>query len=145
MAEMKDFTFEIPTENLKFKINDDIFYAVPRVGGAFIREIIEDATNLSGIGGKNVDQLPQESVDKIQSYTGKVMAFLDLVMLPESQQRFAERLRSIDEPIELTQVHQVYNWLISEYSKRPTQPLLSSSNGHSGTGESLTAGVQVEG
>lgn len=140
---MKDFTFDRP-ENLQFKINDDIFYAVPRVGGAFIREIIEETTSLGNIAGSGADQVSQESVNKLQSYTGKVMTFLDMVLLPESQQRFAERLRSVDEPIELTQVYQVYNWLISEYSKRPTQPLLSSSNGHSGTGASLTAGVQAE-
>jgi hypothetical protein len=72
------------------------------------------------------------------------MAFLDQVLLPESAQRFADRLRSVTEPIDLYQVQDVLRFLIGRYSGRPTEPSLSSQNGHDGTTTSSTAGAPAE-
>jgi len=67
-----------------------------------------------------------------------MMAFLDGVLVPESAERFAARLRSTDNPIDAQTLGEVVEYLVEVYSRRPTQPGEPSPNGDSTTGTSLT-------
>lgn len=105
---------------IKFRIDEDVFECVPSVGGGLLHEMMQDSVKLSDVSKKD-DRT--KAVRLGQDYTHKVMSFLDEVLLPESQERFAQRLKSVQEPIEYPQVFEVYTYLIQEYSKgRPTTP-----------------------
>lgn len=130
-------------EPIRFRIDDDVFEAVPAIGGFLISEILDESVRFSrtfaSAPGSN------ELNDAAKEYNLRVTTFLDTVLLPDSALRLAERLRSVTEPIEMAQVYEVYTWLIQQYSKgRPTTPSLSSPNGHGGTGTSSTDGAQQE-
>lgn len=62
--------------------------------------------------------------------------FLDTIMLPDSAQRFAKRLRDTENPITDKQVSRVVMHLIRAYGHRPTTPASSSQNGAGAGGES---------
>lgn len=145
MTEIKDFSID-KQETLKFKIDDDVFEAVPIVGAQILRDItnMSDLAQLQGIDEASVtqDQL-KAMADAANQHTARTMQFLDLVLLPDSAARFAERLRSTDKPITIQQTYEVWRWLIERYSARPMQPSLPSLNGHDGTGSSSTAGAPV--
>ena len=67
-----------------------------------------------------------------------MMDFLDAVLVPDSAERFARRLRDPVDPIDATTLMEVAEYLIERYSRRPTGPGGPSANGDSTTGPSLT-------
>lgn len=54
---------------------------------------------------------------------------LNLALLPESWQRFTDRLKDKTRPIDDDQMSDVVLWLLEEYGLRPTQPSQPSSDG----------------
>lgn len=54
---------------------------------------------------------------------------LNLALLPESWQRFTDRLKDKTRPIDDDQMSDVVLWLLEEYGLRPTQPSPPSSDG----------------
>lgn len=143
---MQDFTQARP-DTIKFKIDDDVFEAVPAVGANVLRSImtLADTTGLAA----NIESLtPEEAASrstKVMEMVNSTLSFLDLVLLPECATRFGERMNSATEPITLDQAFKVWTWLVEQYSGRPTQPSSPSANGHGGTGTSSTVGAQVGG
>lgn len=143
MTEIRDFSLP-KQETLKFKIDDDVFEAVPIVGAQVLRDItnMSDLIQLQGLDTSSVTKEQLEAMAEVANqHTARTMQFLDLVLLPDSAARFAERLRSSDEPITIQQTYEVWRWLIERYSARPTPPSLPSLNGHDGTGSSSTVGA----
>jgi hypothetical protein len=147
--EVKDFTGTVDREPLRFKIDDDVFEAVPRVGAELFRDVINagNVADLAELQGKDLSDLTNEQAAKLAQtvnlQTEKAMMFLDTVLLPDSALRFAERLRSATEPITFTQAYDVWRWLLGEYGGRPTEPSSPSSSGYDGTGMSSTAGASA--
>lgn len=131
-------------ENLKFKIDEDVFEAVAVVGAELLRDVT-NMTDLAALQTTDVSTMDAEQVKSISEaanqHTAKTMMFLDAVLTPDSAARFGERLRSTTEPITIQQAYDVWRWLIEQYAARPTQPSLPSLNGHDGTGTSSTAGA----
>ena len=54
---------------------------------------------------------------------------LNLALLPESWQRFTDRLKDKTHPIDDDQMSDVVMWLLEEYGMRPTRPSQPSSDG----------------
>lgn len=154
---MKDFTRERATAPLEFKVDGDTFQAAAVLNADQKMKAISlvnslgttqlDGIALGAIDPNNATQADVERARNIASAADtaalEVMGILDELLLPESAKRFAERMKSKTEPIELEQVFDIFQWLISEYGQRPTSPLVSSSNGHSGTGTPSTVGTQA--
>lgn len=149
---MKDFTKSRSTTPIEFKIDGDVFQAVPTLNADQQIQAVSlinmvGTTELEGEAIANIDPVNATAFDierakGVASAAGdavlKIMVMLDELLLPDSAKRFAERMKSKTEPIDLEQVMGVFQWLVSSYGERPTSPLSSSSNGHSGTGTSST-------
>lgn len=142
--EMADFSSPTPNAPIPFKIDGDVFYARPRIAGGVVLGLAQVA-----------------SVEEIEEQITLIRTFLRKVLLPNSLVMFLARLDSepyVDpdtqqkiedpEPIELTQVLDVFKFLVRRYTNGmgdetpavggfPT-PGLSPSLGGSGiTGPSL--------
>lgn len=145
---MQDFTKPKINTNITFKIDDDVFEAYPKIGAELMSSVM-NAQNLAQVAGlesvleenMSTDQRVR-ALEASQNEIQRVYQFLDQVLLPESAQRFAERLRlNGEEAIDIEQVFNVYHFLVTQYGNRPTQPPLPSRNGHGVVGTSSTAGV----
>jgi hypothetical protein len=156
---MKDFTKSRSSAPLEFKIDGDVFQAVPTLNA---EQQIQAVSLMNNIGVAELDGLALQNIDGSSATLSDVeraraiatdankavltmMTMLDELLLPASAARFAERMKSKTEPIDLEQAMGVFQYLISEYGDRPTTPLSSSSNGHSGTGTSSTVATQAVG
>lgn len=147
MSDIQDFSLP-KREPIRFKIDDDVFEAVPTVGAEVMRDVIgmTDTIKLMSEGQDTANVSPEKltkAADGVKTHTARALQFLDMVLLPDSALRFAERMRSLENPITLEQTLQVWTWLIAQYSGRPTEPSSPSANGHGGTGTSSTAGAPV--
>jgi hypothetical protein len=134
---MPDFSVHAKAEVLKFRIDDDIFEAFAAVGGGLLLDVSGNAPNLEIPDGATAEQMA-EVAERARVYHQSCFKFVQDALLPSSRERFAERLRSGENPITFRQVSAVYRWLIEQYSVRPTTPPSSSSPGPGGTGTSST-------
>jgi len=139
--------FERPVaakEPIRFEIDDEMFEAAPQIGASILQDMIE-AANLQSTLSVNPDGLNKEAMFKVaealSTVSGKAMNFLDAVLLPESRDRFAVKMRATENPITIEMAFEVWRWLMEQYGSRPTGPSLSSPNGHDGTGTSWTGGL----
>lgn len=126
---MKDFTVEAKP-NLEFKIGEDVFYAVGDTPGGTILDLASIVSS-------------EDQGDKIRA----ISDFLDGVLLPESADLFAERMRDPSNPINFQQLIDVFEWLLEEYvggedADRPTPAPSRSSAGRGRTGRSSTGSVR---
>ena len=77
----------------------------------------------------------------------KISDALEILMLTDSHKRFMAAVtdRDREEPIDLGQLTEIFQWLIEKYTARPTEALpnslTSSENGNAGTDS--PAGVQL--
>lgn len=95
-----------------FQIDNDTFYAAARLPGGAVLD-------LAGI-----IVTAEDGSQTVRA--GALMEFLDAVLLPDSAQRFADRLRSPTEPIGLDEATGIVKWLVEEvYGLRPTVRLPS--------------------
>lgn len=127
--EVKDFTKEDKPSNIKFKVDGDMFEAVGTAPAFAVLDV--SAVNQA------------EGLQKIRI----ILSFLDQVLLPASAERFAQRLGSSEDPIDIEQGAAIAVWLMEEkYApERPTEAPSPSANGSGSTGPSSTDGVQAEG
>ncbi|MFC8423934.1 hypothetical protein ACFUN7_24165 [Streptomyces sp. NPDC057236] len=127
----RDFTKK--RKRLDFQIDDDTFEAAPVLPGDVFAEFV---TLYNG----TVDtETYQQQHDLLKSA-------LELALLPESWQRFAERLKDKADPIDDDQMSDVILWLLEEYGMRPTKPSQPSSDGPASpeSGTSSTENTQPE-
>ncbi len=132
MAEIKDFTKR--RKELVFKIDDDLFHAVPAIPGELLLKFGTTFT---------------ESLSEDASSSDQLRAFQDilaLVLMPESLERLNSRLRDVNNPVELDQVGDVITWLFGEYGMRPTETPSPSSPGQASPepGTTSTASAEAE-
>lgn len=122
----KDFTDRNHTEPQTFMIDDDLF---------------ECARVLPAGVGRKFAQLQDKS--PVEQFDG-IGEILDIVLLPESAERFAARMVDPQNPISMEQIGQIIEWLVEEYGGRPTTPSANSLPSPTGTGTSSTDGAPVE-
>lgn len=126
MTEIRDFTKK--RNDISFRVDDDLFHAARGVPADVLMDF---ATEFSGMSlSTPVDQ-------QLKAFR----SVLELVLLPESLERFNKRLRDRENPIEIDQVEQIITWLMEQYGLRPTEQPSSSPSGLDGLvpGTTLTA------
>lgn len=110
-----------------FTIDGDVFEGAPVMPA---ETLMEFASGFNEIG-----KTPAENLRTMRN-------LLEMVLLTDSYQRFAERLRSRENPIDMEQVGDIIPWLLEQYGLRPTRPSSSSADGppspESGTGSTET-------
>ena len=96
----------LPADPVVFDVDGETFAAVPVLSATA-------ATTLAVLGS---------SEDSRERMTA-IGEFLDLVLVPESRERFATRMAATDKPLTLDDVSEVVTWLIEDvYVLRPTGP-----------------------
>lgn len=133
---------------IPFKLDGELFEAVAQIGGSLMMETMDLSfvPETQTLDPKEMTVPQQRAFANIgNQMVQRQLAFLDKVLLPESQVRFAARLQSIERPITLKQATQVYHMLVGRYGgNRPTGPSSPSSNGHDGTGPESTVSAPTE-
>lgn len=133
-------------EPIRFTVDDDTFEAYPQVGGGLLMDVI----SIEGLDQLTLPDDPDAELSTSEltkmsrianTQSRKMLDFLDTALLPESAERFAQRMRSTENPISLQQVFQIGRWLLAQYGARPTEPPSSSDNGRGGSGGPSTAGA----
>lgn len=127
MTEIKDFTKLDKQADVEFKIDDDTFTAVGVAPAMAVLDVA--AVNKA------------EDMEKLHI----ILGFLDQVLLHDSAVRFAERLRSSEQPIAIDQAAAIAIWLMEEVyaPERPTEAPSPSQNGSGSTGASSTDGASA--
>ena len=126
MAEIRDFTKK--RDDITFRVDDDIFHAARGVPAEVLMDF---ATQFSGMN------LETPVDEQLKAFRG----VFELVLLPESLERFNLRMRDRENPIDIGQVEEIITWLMEKYGLRPTE-LPSNSPpgpGSPGPGTTLTA------
>lgn len=153
---MKDFSRPRSTTPIDFRIDNDVFYAVPNLNAD---QQLKAIGLMNSMGSAQLEGIAIERIDPVNATVSdvdranqiavttntavmEIMGMLDELLLPDSAVRFAERMKSKTEPIDLAQVIDVFQYLVGMYGDRPTSPPSSSSNGHGGTGTSSTEDTQ---
>lgn len=122
MATM-DFTTD-PVPPIMFTVDGDTFYAAGEAPGG---TVVDLAMAASGNGEDEGEQLQV------------AMAFFDQVLLPDSADLFAQRLRDPQKPISLQKAMKIFTWLMGVYTDFPTQEPSSSPTGSRPTAKSSAA------
>lgn len=134
--EVRDFT--LPARTKRFRVDDDVFEAPPILPPVTLIKVTTLHTTLS------------DATSDIENRLRKIAEMFRLLLPGQSGQRFAERLMSDTEPIDITrQALPILHWLLECYGMRPTEPSSASLNGSStggipNGGTSSTAGASPE-
>jgi hypothetical protein len=142
-AGVVDFTK--PRDLRRFRIDNDVFECAAAIPVNLARKLAKTRASVAGAEGlteENAASNP-ELIDRMMDV---VIEILESIMLPDSAKRFAERMGSITEPIDLGQLVAVSNWLMEDLGERPTSPGFASSDSSSMTATTATstAGVPLE-
>lgn len=121
--DIRDFT--LPVKPIRFRIDDDLFEAPGILSIITLRRI---ATLYREVAPKltNLTRDDAEIAERLDAIAG-----LFRTLIPgASGERFAERLTSETEPIDLMrQAMPILHYLLERYGLRPTQPSSGSANG----------------
>lgn len=94
------------TGPVRFRIDGEDFYAAAVIPADVWGDLAQFAAT-------------QDSKARVEA----IGSFMDSVLLPESRDRLAERMKSTEEPMSLDEVADVLTYLVQEvYGKRPTGP-----------------------
>src|SRR5688500_8832339 len=93
----KNFTKK--RESVWFQVDEDNFQAMSVLPVPLMQELIGKATVLQD------KKAPPEAL-------GEILEIFATVLVPESAARFKDRLKSVENPIDLTQVMDIMTWLM---------------------------------
>jgi len=116
----REFQSATNAEAVTFRIGTDIFEAAKECPAGILLSMASMAQEEGG------------------NAVAGTMDFLDSVMLPESRERFAARMRDPQNPISLKVVTELVQWLVEVYTGRPTAQPSPSPAGPSATSPSST-------
>jgi hypothetical protein len=80
-----------------------------------------------------------KDVDRVKG----ILDFLDGVLDDDAKATYRERLMDRDDPFDLPDVERIINWLVEEWSGRPTQPPSGSRSSRRRTGRRSTAALST--
>lgn len=124
MSEIKDFTEDRSSLKPKqFRIDDDLFECAPLLPA-----------------GATTYLASMMKADDVQRVV-MLGELLDMIVLPESAQRFAARLKDPLNPISNNQLGAIVKWMLEEYGLFPTQQSSNSAPGPTPTGMNSMAGA----
>lgn len=130
MTEMKDFSKK--RTDITFRVDDDVFQAARGVPAEVLLDFATEFADIATTA--TVDQ-------QLKAFR----SMLDVVLLPESLERFQERMRDRANPIEIDQVEQIVTWLMEQYGLRPTEAPSSSPDGRSDQVPGITSTASTPG
>jgi len=138
---VRRLSFTVAREPLELEIGGEEFTAPPVIAPAALAEVLNLREQVGEISTEKVgDGL--EAIPKILKVLGDAFT---LILVPESAERFRERLASRDNPFDL--MREVIPALVAiteEYTDRPTPPSSPSSAGSTNDGTSSTDGAPAE-
>lgn len=135
-VQFKDFSK--PRQDIKFKIDDDVFTAYSRLSPQAMQNAIHALAKLqSAKDDLDVENLNVENLENLEHLADynlleklSVLAdVLDGMLQPESAKIFRERLLGSDNVIDYQTAIGVMQWLMEVYGLRPTQQSEPSSAG----------------
>jgi hypothetical protein len=109
--------FSSPRRRLRFRVDDDVFEAVPDIAAEVALDYADKTEQLTG-GEVTMAQQKQIMHDLFR-----------MVLLPESADRFIARLSDRVNPIGQKKINDIASWLFEEYGLRPTSLDSASSTG----------------
>ncbi len=110
--QIKDFSR--PRKKISFTIDGDLFEAAPVMPA---ETLMDFAGHFNKVGGTPAENL------------AAMRGLLEMVLLPDSYRRIAERMRDRANPIDIDQIGDLIPWLLEQYGLRPTQRSSSSADG----------------
>jgi hypothetical protein len=130
-TEIRDFSKA--RKDISFRVDDDMFHAARGIPAEVLLDFAAEFSSMET--SATVDQ-------QLKAFR----SMLDVVLLPESLERFNARMRDRANPIEIDQVEEIVTWLMEQYGLRPTEPSSSSPAGPSvpGPGTTSTASTPAE-
>lgn len=130
-TEIRDFSKK--RKDIVFRVDDDVFQAAR---GVPAEVLLGFATEFAGM----------DTTATVDQQLKAFRSMLEVVLLPESLERFNARMRDRANPIEIDQVEDVVTWLMEQYGLRPTEAPSSSPDGRSvpEPGTTLTASTPGE-
>lgn len=123
MGKSMDFTTD-PVPPIEFTIDQDTFYAAGECPGGIVSDLAAVSNSLDENDGEQLQV---------------AMAFFDQVLLPDSAELFAERLRDPTRPISLQKAMKIFTYLMGKYTDFPTQEQSPSAAGSPATVKSSGA------
>ncbi|SRR6266540_2690956 len=111
--DIKDFT--VSTETIKFKINQDIFEAIPDIPAGKLLDFSESQSDLTKVS-------PEDRTKVFET-------MFTLILTPESAERFLNRLYDPKNPIGIRVINNLIPWIFEQYGMRPTEALPGSLDG----------------
>jgi hypothetical protein len=133
-------TFTVAREPIELGLGGDEFTAPPVIPPAVLGDMVDAGERISEI--QKVKNLSQK--DQLAQVMEVVDNIFGLVLVPESAALFHERLYSRTNPFDLMrEVLPALEWLVEEYTSRPTEPSPTSGTGSGGGGSSSTSGALV--
>ena len=108
--------FSRKRKRLDFTVDGETFEAAAAIPAEIYAEFVTSYSSVADDGSTK---------DMYQAMS----TALEIVLLPDSYQRFQGRLKDRANPIDLDQMTDVILWLMEEYGARPTQPSQPSSDG----------------
>lgn len=102
---IKDFTLPGGNTPLPFRINDNIFYAVPEIP-------LDLLTDLASLSSKTMTQI--ENVESLKT-------LFSIMLTDESAPRFLAGLKNKDDAIGNRHIKPIMEWLLEVYGMRPTR------------------------
>lgn len=121
--------FSSPRKSLKFKVDGDLFEAAPDVAAELAIEFMDLSNKID-----ETESTPEQQIAVLH-------AMFNMVLFPESAERFIGRLRDTQNPIGYEKINRIVKWLFESYGLRPTESDAPSSSGSDSpeSGRSLTA------
>lgn len=137
MARRKTFT--VAREPIELEAGGDVFTAPAIIPPTVLGDLLDTSEEITKIlDDKSLTQ--RQSVDAVLKAFDELFA---LILTPDSAQRFHARLFSREDPLDLQrELMPMVEYLIEEYTDRPTSPSPSStSNSTTSDGHSSTDGA----
>lgn len=139
MARKRSFT--VKREPVEAEIGGDPFFGPPVIAPAVLADMVAAGDQISELQAAN----GVSAKDQIEQMMKILDEVFGLVLVPDSATLFHERLYSRTNPFDLlNEVMPAMEWLIEEYTNRPTEPSPPSSTGLSDGTSSSTSGAPVE-
>jgi len=87
-----------------------------------------------------IEFIARSSVDNPSESAKAVLDFFDSALAPEDRERFTELTASEDRIVPMDTLTEIMDWLVEQYTARPTEPSTPSESGDTSTGTTF-AGV----
>lgn len=134
-------SFTVAREPIELELGGDLFTAPAVIPPAVLGELLDAGTRIEETQ-KTAGLSQRDQLDQMMKILDEV---LGLVLVPDSVPLFHERLFSRTNPFDLVnELIPAVEWLVQEYSDRPTVPSQPSSTGPGGGTPSSTSGASGE-